>query len=119
MDILKLEGLRYRVKLGYLPEERILGGEIRINVSLYGDFRKAGESDKIEDALDYRKVVSTITHDVAHETFHLIEAFAEKLTKHLFLSLPQVQKIEVTVRKPQPPLPVILDSVEVIIVRER
>lgn len=119
MDILKLEGMRYRVKLGLLPEERFLGGEIRLNVALYGDFSRAGMSDKIEDAVDYRRVVTIITEEVVHETFHLIEAFAEKLAKHLLDNIPQVQIVEVTVKKPQPPLPVILDGVEVTIRRQK
>ncbi|MCX7836247.1 MAG: dihydroneopterin aldolase [bacterium] len=119
MDVLKLEGMRYRVRLGFLPEERYLGGEVRVNVSLFGDFQKAGNTDKIEDAVDYRKVVTIITEEVVHETFHLLETFAEKLAKHLLEALPQVQQVEVTVRKSQPPLPVILDGVEVTIRRKR
>ncbi|MDK9701341.1 MAG: dihydroneopterin aldolase [bacterium] len=119
MDTLKLIGLRYRVKLGFLPEERVLGGEVRIDIALHGDFRKAGASDDIADAIDYRMVVQTITAEVATHSFHLIEAFAERTATQLFEAISVINEVEITVRKLQPPLPVIMDGVEVTIHRSR
>lgn len=119
MDMLRLVGLRYRIKLGLLPEERVLGGEVRIDIILRGDFREAGLADDISKAIDYRKVVQTITGEVTSRSYHLIEAFAEHLAKALLDSIEQVSEIEITVRKIQPPLPVILDGVEVTICRTR
>ncbi len=118
-DILRLVGLRYRIKLGLLPEERVLGGEVRIDIVLHGDFREAGLADDITKAIDYRKVVQTITTEVSSHAYHLIEAFAEHLAEALLNTIPLVSELEMTVRKIQPPLPVILDGVEVTIHRSR
>ncbi len=119
MDMMRLVGLRYRVKLGLLPEERVLGGEVRIDIILRGDFHDAGTTDDIHHAIDYRSVVQTITTEVTGHAFHLIEAFAERLATKLLETIQSIVEVEITVRKIQPPLPVIMDGVEVTICRTR
>ncbi|MBQ5420329.1 MAG: dihydroneopterin aldolase, partial [Selenomonas sp.] len=47
MDKIKLTGLNFYGYHGCLPEERQMGQEFGVDVSMYLDLQEAGETDKL------------------------------------------------------------------------
>ena len=99
MDQVFITDLVARGIIGINDWEREKPQEIRINIVLFADLKKAGKSDDIKDCVDYRTVAKKV---IAHaETAHrfTVEALAADLAR-LCLEDPGVLKVRVRVEKP-------------------
>ena len=97
-DMIKLEGLRLVCTLGMHEWERHVNREVCLDLTLHTDISAAAASDKIEDAVDYSRVVKRISLFVTESKFKLIEALAEGIAAEC-LSLPGVGRVDVRVEK--------------------
>ncbi len=70
-----------------------------INLAIYADLRKAGQSDRFEDAVDYRAIKKRIVSMVENSRYYLVEAMAEAIAK-ICLDHPAVTKVQVRVDEP-------------------
>ena len=95
--ILELEGLEVFGRHGVLDEERREGQLFLVDVTLEVGAR--GESDRIEDAVDYRAVAACVQEVSDGRDFHLLEAFASALADAL-LERFAPESARVRVRKP-------------------
>ncbi len=99
MDQVFISDLVARGIIGTNDSEREKPQEIRINIILFADQSKAGNSDDIKDCINYRTVAKkVITHaETAHR--FTMEALAADLA---LLSLEEagVMKVQVRVEKP-------------------
>lgn len=99
MDRILIEGLELRCVIGVDEPERREKQDIVINIALYADASKAGKSDRLEDAVDYRALKKRVVALVEGSHFFLIEALAEAIAQ-LCLENPAVAKAVVRVDKP-------------------
>jgi dihydroneopterin aldolase len=76
---------------------RAAGPDIVIGVA--ADLSAAGESDAIEDTVNYRTIAKAVTAEVEQSSYGLVEALASRVVTICFDD-PRVQFAEVTVRKP-------------------
>ena len=98
-DVIVIKDLRLRGIIGINDWEREKRQDILVNITLYGDLSKAGESDQIEDTINYRTVTKkAITHVEGSERF-TVEALATDLAK-IALTEPGVTRVMVSVEKP-------------------
>ena len=95
----ELHGLELFAQHGVLPAEREQGQRFLVDVRLEPHDERAGESDDIGDAVDYRLVVAVVQEVSGGRAFHLLEAFAAAIAETLLARLP-LTWVEVTVRKP-------------------
>lgn len=70
-----------------------------INLAIYADLRKAGQSDRFEDAVDYRAIKKRIVSMVENSRYYLVEAMAEAIAE-ICLDHPAVTKVQVRVDEP-------------------
>ena len=98
-DRIFLEDLRVSCIIGARPRERRGSQEIRIDVCLHADLRKAGSSDRLEDTVDYGCLAREITDMAESSSFQLLERLAEEVAA-LALASPKVRRVEVKVSKP-------------------
>ncbi len=98
-DKIYIRDLSIRCIIGVNQDERIEKQDVIINVILFIDTRKAGQTDDLEDSVDYKKVKKTILSLVENSDFLLIERLAEEIAK-VCLDDSKVQKVNVTVDKP-------------------
>ena len=63
------------------------------------DISKAGKSDNIDDALDYKKIGKSIVNLVENSSFFLVEKMAEEIAS-LVLTNEQIEEIKLRVEKP-------------------
>ena len=119
-DEILLEGMRFYAYHGVNPEERALGQRFTVDVTLAADLRRAGRSDDLGDTVSYSAVYKLVRGIVEGEPRQLIEAVAEAIAVEILTNFPPVQRVSVTVRKPEVPMKgSMLDAAGVRITRSR
>ncbi len=117
-DRVALRGLQGRGYHGVFERERREGQTFVVDVVLGLDTRKAAASDDLADTADYGAIASRVVEVVEGEPVNLIETLAQRIAD-VCLAEPIVEQVEVTVHKPDAPIPVRFDDVTVTIVRSR
>jgi len=88
---------------GCLPEEREKGNRFRIDLEMEGALEGAIETDRLEDSIDYTKVVEAVRDVNEKKRFRLIESFAGAIADELLHRFPKINRLTVRVRKLAPP----------------
>ena len=104
MDVIQLTGIRCYGYTGYLQEERFLGQWFEVDLRMTVDLAAAGQSDRIEDTLDYRSVITAVKEIISLSKFDLVEKLAETIIASV-LSFEKVQQVELKLHKPGAPIP--------------
>ena len=118
MDVISLTGIQVYAYHGVLPAERELGQRFVIDAHLHGDFSAAALSDDLALALDYTAVHRLISETVGGNSCMLIEALAGRLCTVLLQQL-DLERVVLTVHKPNPPIPHFQGSAAVTLTRDR
>jgi FolB domain-containing protein len=85
--------------IGVNEWERETPQEILINIVLFTDLHKAGESDDVHDSVDYQSVASKVLAHAETARRMTVEALATDLAV-MCLEDPRVVKVRVRVEKP-------------------
>jgi dihydroneopterin aldolase len=101
---------------GVLPEELQRAQPFGIDLELELDLSRAGETDQLEDTLDYGAVIGAVARLVESESHRLLERLAHRVAD-LCRADERVVGVTVTVRKMRPPVPVLVDHVAVTVHR--
>jgi 7,8-dihydroneopterin aldolase/epimerase/oxygenase len=104
MDVIQLTGIRCYGYTGYLAEEQFLGQWFEVDLRLSLDLKPAGQSDRIEDTLDYRSIIAEVKEIISTQKFALVEKLAETLVQAAFKH-DRVQAVELKLHKPAAPIP--------------
>ncbi|MGA2140856.1 MAG: dihydroneopterin aldolase [Brevinematales bacterium] len=99
MDSILIRDLLARCIIGINEDERREKQDVLINITLRADLKKAGISDRFEDAVDYRAIKKSIFETAESSSFFLVEALAEKVAS-LCLSYDGVKAAKILVEKP-------------------
>ena len=59
-DCIQLRGLRVVCVVGVLPEERDRPQPLEIDIDIYTDLSAAGQSDDLNDTLDYGELAAAV-----------------------------------------------------------
>jgi len=116
-DVLRLEGMRFFGHHGCLADERSAGVHLDVDVEVRTDTRGAARTDRVEDTIDYARLVEKCRRVVEDDSYHLVETVAERLAEGL-LEEPKVVSVLVRVAK-RPPLAVAVDRFSVTVERRR
>lgn len=95
-----------------MPEEQNRPQPFEIDLRLDIDLAGAGQSDQIEDTVDYGILAIAVARVVELEEHRLIERLAVRVVETCRVD-PRVLGAEVTVRKLRPPIGAFVDSVAV------
>lgn len=104
LDRIGLHGLRVRGYHGVFGHERRDGQEFVVDAILGVDVRAAAAADDLSLTVDYGTLAGRLADVVAGEPVALIETLADRLAA-VCLAEPGVQEAEITVHKPQAPVP--------------
>ena len=104
MDSIEITGIRCYGYIGYLPEEKVLGQWFEVDVTLWLDLIRVGQSDAIADTIDYRTTIETVKNLVKNAKFDLVERLAEAIASSILESA-KVGKVRVRLTKPAAPIP--------------
>ena len=117
-DCVTLTGITGFGHHGVLAHERELGQTFVVDVTLFLDLGRAGVSDDLSRTVDYGYLAQQVHAAISSEPVDLVETLAERIAS-LCLADPLVDRVTVTVHKPQAPVPVTLTDVAVTIERSR
>jgi dihydroneopterin aldolase len=117
-DRIVLTGLRARGRHGVYDFEREQGQEFRTDVVLELDLARAAATDDVADTVHYGELAERLVAVLTGEPVNLIETLADRLAR-VCLADPRVAAAEVTVHKPQAPIPHDFADVAVTLRRER
>jgi dihydroneopterin aldolase len=108
MDSIHLSKIRCYGYTGVLPEEQVLGQWFQVDLVLWLDLSIAGESDRLEDTLDYRAVIETVQRIGKTGKFALLETMASAIAQailHPEVSQTPIQQVRVCLTKLAAPIP--------------
>ena len=99
LDTVRIERLVLDCIIGINPWERLTKQRITIDIEMNADLSEAGDSDAIEDTINYRTVSKAVTAEIEASSYGLVEALASRVAE-ICLEDERVHSVEVTVRKP-------------------
>ena len=111
-----LKNCAFFARHGLHDEEEFLGQRFFVDAELDVTPFKPLADDLIESTVDYGVAFKEIEAIVTGRRRFLIEALALDVAKSLCRRFPQIERAEITVRKPNAPVPGVLDHVEVTVV---
>lgn len=112
MGRIVIAGLRELGVHGVLPEEQTRPQPFEVDVELTVDLTSAGESDALDDTVDYAAVSEAISRVVRSESYQLLERLATRIAE-ICRADERVTGVVVTVRKLHPPVRAMVDHVAV------
>lgn len=118
MDSIRLTGLRIDAHHGVLDFERVNGQLFLIDLTVWLPLGPAAASDDVASTVHYGDLAEAVVRAVETDPVDLIETVAERAAQ-VALGFARVERVEVTVHKPNAPIPVPFDDVSVTIVRDR
>lgn len=102
--------LRLHCHHGVASQERLVGNIFEVTVALDYDMENAAVSDDVASALDYSRVVTTVSEVMAIPSA-LLENVVLRLKERIMSDYPEVTGGYVKVAKVTPPIPGKMESV--------
>ena len=102
-DQIILKGIRLYGYHGVNPEEKQFGQPYIIDLAAELDLTQPGRSDQLVDTVSYTRMYRIAQSVIAGESRNLLESLAQTLADRLLSELP-IAAIQVTVKKPNPPI---------------
>ncbi|MEI5984123.1 MULTISPECIES: dihydroneopterin aldolase [Sphingobacterium] len=96
-----LEDVRFYSPIGFYEEEQILGNEFFVTVSVSFPFKNP-DSEVLENTINYEEIYRILV-EVMSPRRKLLESAAEDILNKLVETYSSVQKIDVRIRKSNPP----------------
>lgn len=108
-----LQNCAFFARHGVHDEEEFLGQRFFVDAELDVIAGDALETDSIDDTVHYGIAFNVIQEIVTGKRRYLIEALALDVAKALCARFPQIKRAKIVVRKPNAPVPGVLDYVQV------
>lgn len=118
MDKLTIYQIEFHGHCGITEAERSIGQRLSVDVVLTYDFKKAAETDRLEETIDYDHLSAEIAQLGREQAVHLIETLAERIAERV-LKNRQVHSVQIRLKKISPPCEAIHGGVVVECVRTR
>jgi 7,8-dihydroneopterin aldolase/epimerase/oxygenase len=98
-----LRNVRFHAFHGVLPQEGIVGNDYLVNLVLDYDFSSAMKTDDLQGTLNYAEVYQKVREEMAVPS-KLLEHVAGRIAHRLFSDFPEIQKLQLSITKVNPPM---------------
>jgi 7,8-dihydroneopterin aldolase/epimerase/oxygenase len=115
-DRVALRGIAGFGHHGVFAEERTSGQRFLVDVALTLDLGAAATTDDLTQTVDYGTLAAQVVTDIERDPVNLIETLALRIADRC-LADHRVSEAEVTVHKPEAPMPVEVADVAVTLTR--
>jgi dihydroneopterin aldolase len=102
-DAILLRSFRVMAYCGVLDEEQARRQPFEINAEVFADLRAAGQSDDLNDTINYGVLGEKIAELVEKSRFALLEYFAQQIAD-LLLGDTKARQVTVEILKLRPPM---------------
>jgi dihydroneopterin aldolase len=116
-DFIVVTGIRELGVHGVLPEEQARPQPFEVDVELAVDLSAAGESDALEDTVDYAAVCERVALVAQQRSYKTLERLCSALADRLLADF-AAEEVWVKATKPEPPIPLAVESVSVEVWRQ-
>lgn len=115
-----LRNVRFHAFHGVLPQEGIVGNDYLVNLVLDYDFSSAMKTDDLQGTLNYAEVYRKVREEMAVPS-KLLEHVAGRIAHRLFSDFPEIQKLQLSITKVNPPMGADSDGagVEVVLTNDK
>lgn len=115
-----LRNVRFHAFHGVLPQEGIVGNDYLVNLVLDYDFSSAMKTDDLQGTLNYAEVYQKVREEMAVPS-KLLEHVAGRIAHRLFSDFPEIQKLQLSIAKVNPPMGADSDGagVEVVLTNDK
>ena len=115
-----LRNVRFPAFHGVLPQEGIVGNDYLVNLVLDYDFSSALKTDDLQGTLNYAEVYQKVREEMAVPS-KLLEHVAGRIAHRLFSDFPEIQKLQLSITKVNPPMGADSDGagVEVVLTNDK
>lgn len=115
-----LRNVRFHAFHGVLPQEGIVGNDYLVNLVLDYDFSSAMQTDELQGTLNYAEVYQKVREEMAVPS-KLLEHVAGRIAHRLFSDFPEIQKLQLSITKVNPPMGSVSDGagVEVVLTNDK
>ena len=115
-----LRNVRFHAFHGVLPQEGIVGNDYLVNLVLDYDFSSAMKTDDLQGTLNYAEVYQKVREEMAVPS-KLLEHVAGSIAPRLFSDFPEIQKLQLSITKVNPPMGADSDGagVEVVLTNDK
>ena len=103
MTLIEIEGMEFYAFHGHFEVEKIAGNRFLVNLKIEADLSKAGNTDRLEDTLDYQKAYMAVKEEMAVPS-DLLEHVCQRIINRIKSNFPAFQKVVVKVSKMNPPM---------------
>lgn len=117
--VIRMKNCAFFARHGVFEQEEFLGQRFYVDAELTVDPGDALERDAIDETVDYGVAFAEIERIILGKRRYLIEALALEIARSICVRFAQVRRAEITIRKPNAPVPGVLDHVEVTVVQEQ
>jgi len=114
MHTVRLVNAVFYAHHGVMQEEHRIGGRYEVDVSMDLDFEEAAANDDLSKTVDYERIYRLVQEIVTRNNFYLIERLAYLIAQKVMETYKIVRRVEVAVRKPNPPVGGTCDRAEAI-----
>uniref|UniRef100_UPI00261B3E48 dihydroneopterin aldolase n=1 Tax=Segatella copri TaxID=165179 RepID=UPI00261B3E48 len=115
-----LRNVRFHAFHGVLPQEGIVGNDYLVNLVLDYDFSSAMQTDELQGTLNYAEVYQKVREEMVVPS-KLLEHVAGRIAHRLFSDFPEIQKLQLSITKVNPPMGADSDGagVEVVLTNDK
>ncbi len=103
MGVIEIEGMKFYAYHGHFAAEQIVGNNFEVYARIETNCSKAGESDNLDDALNYQAVYETIQKEMQIKSA-LLENVATRILDALYAEFPSIEKAKIKISKMNPPM---------------
>ncbi|MBQ9667434.1 MAG: dihydroneopterin aldolase [Prevotella sp.] len=98
-----IAGLRLHARHGVMEQERRVGGEFEVTLSVDYDISRAMETDDVADTLSYADLCDYVRSEMAVPS-NLLEHVAGRIARGILQRWPQVGAVNLSITKLNPPM---------------
>lgn len=103
MAEIRLEGIEFFAYHGHHDEERVTGNKYSVDIKILTNLDNACESDSLNDTINYANIYKIIKDEMAKPA-RLLEHLSHRINTEVLLKFPEIQSVESSVSKFNPPL---------------
>ncbi len=118
-DTIQIQDLSFTGLHGCYPYERKHGCRFSVDLEVVVDCTAAGQSDQLEDGLDYTKIAAIVLRIGEGPSVNMIEHLATIMCETLLTELQKIEAVKLTLKKHHPPMDGAPSFVAVRLHRER
>ncbi|WP_193106229.1 2-amino-4-hydroxy-6-hydroxymethyldihydropteridine diphosphokinase [Brachybacterium sp. FME24] len=106
LDRIEVAGIRAWGRHGVLTQEKELGQQFLVDVTLHLSTAPAGRTDALSRTVNYAVVAAAVHEEIGTGAHDLVEALAEQIARRILedVGYPLVRRIGVRVHKPSAPV---------------